>query len=409
LANPSRENNRSYYLRNRIEPKHIPEYGWSWSISWSVVGVRITFILPVANLNGGSRVVAIYARELTRRGHDVSVIAPPPEPIALRRKIKDWLKGGGWISNAERRKSHFDDTEIDCCILDQWRPVSNEDVPDGDVVIATWWETAEWVNALSPRKGAKAYFIQHHEIFPYLPVDRCRATYRFRFHKIVVASWLKQVMKSEYQDEHVDFVPNSVDRNQFFSSARSKQHLPTIGLLYSTSDFKGVDISLSAINAVRRRIPGARVLSFGRLRPSPRLQLVDEVKFFFSPPQDMIREIYSNCDVWLTSSRSEGFNLPAMEAMACRTPVVSTRTGWPEEAIKCGWNGVLADINDVKGLAEGVEWVLSRSNDEWQKLSANALETVAGSSWEASASMFEQALQRACERAALHEIAGGFT
>jgi len=30
-----------------------------------------------------------------------------------------------------------------------------------------------------------------------------------------------------------------------------------------------------------------------------------------------------------------------MEAMACRTPVVSTNTGWPSEAIKSGWNGIL--------------------------------------------------------------------
>ena len=44
--------------------------------------------------------------------------------------------------------------------------MTDVDVPDGDLIIATWWETAEWVNALSPNKGAKVYFIQHHEIFP---------------------------------------------------------------------------------------------------------------------------------------------------------------------------------------------------------------------------------------------------
>ena len=43
------------------------------------------------------------------------------------------------------------------------------------VVIATWWETAEWVAGLSPRKGAKAYFLQHHEVHPGQPVDRVRA------------------------------------------------------------------------------------------------------------------------------------------------------------------------------------------------------------------------------------------
>jgi glycosyltransferase involved in cell wall biosynthesis len=32
-----------------------------------------------------------------------------------------------------------------------------------------------------------------------------------------------------------------------------------------------------------------------------------------------------------------------MEAMACRTPVVATRTGWPAEAIVAGFNGACVD------------------------------------------------------------------
>ena len=127
--------------------------------------------------------------------------------------------------------SHLDGSGLDHHVLDRWRPVTDVDVPDGDVVIATWWETAEWVNALSPNKGAKVYFIQHHEIFPYLPVERCEATYRMPLHKIVVARWLQQVMSTRYGDEIVDVVPNSVDRTQFFAADRGKQSTPTVGVL----------------------------------------------------------------------------------------------------------------------------------------------------------------------------------
>src|SRR4030081_299985 len=94
---------------------------------------------------------------------------------------------------------------------------------------------------------------------------------------------------------------------------------------------------------------------------------------------------YALSDVCATASRSEGFNLPAMEAMACRTPVVSTRTGWPEEAIKSGWNGMLAEIDDIPALAKATEWVLTRNNEEWKTLSLNAYATVGSSSWTASA------------------------
>jgi glycosyltransferase involved in cell wall biosynthesis len=291
-------------------------------------------------------------------------------------------------------------------VLERWRPVVNDDVPDADVVIATWWETAEWVSALGPSKGAKVYFIQHHEIFPYLPVVRCHATYRLPLHKIVVAQWLREIMKAQYADDVVDVVPNSVDRNQFFASVRGKQSAPTVGFLYSTVHFKGLDVSLAALRSVREHIPNLRIICFGAELPRPDLPLPEGTTFSFSPPQNELRNIYSCCDVWLTASRSEGFNLPALEAMACRTPVVATRTGWPEEAVKSGTNGVLVNVDDQTGLAHGLEWVLSRSDQDWRHLSSNAFATAISGSWKASAEMFEKALDHACRRSARGEIAG---
>lgn len=357
--------------------------------------MRVTFVLPGLNMSGGTRVVAIYAEELLRRGHEVSIIAPPARPVPGLQRVRDYLAGKGWTRYRSHMPSHFDGRSINVTLLDRWRRVEEEDVPDADIVIATWWETAEWIRAFRDGKGAKVYFVQHHEVFPYLPIDRCRATYRFPFHKIVVARWLKDLMEREYGDGNVDLVPNSVDRNQFFAQKRAKQQQPTVGLLYSTAEFKGLDIALAALDQVRTNIPGLRILSFGSQDLSGHLALPPGTTYLRSPPQDQIRDIYASCDVWLTASRSEGFNLPAMEAMACRTPVVSTRTGWPDEAIKSGWNGWLADVDDVAELARGVEWILLQNEDEWGRLSDNALASVATSSWAASTDLFEDALGRA--------------
>lgn len=369
--------------------------------------MRIAFVLPAVNMSGGTRVIGIYARELERRGHTVTLVSPPPKPIPFPHKIKRWIEGNSWFSEAERRKSHLDGSGLDHRVLDRWRPVVDDDVPDADVVIATWWETAEWVNALSSNKGAKVYFVQHHEVFPYLPVERARATYLLKFHKIVIARWLRDVMLSEYGDASVDLVPNSVDKNQFFAGTRAKQRVPTAGFLYSNVAFKGVDVTLAALAKARRSIPHLRILSFGSERPSASLPLLEKTDFVFSPVQDRIRDLYSSCDVWVTASHSEGFNLPAMEAMACRTPVVSTKTGWPEEAIETGLNGVLVDVDDEDALARAIEWVVTRQAEDWQALSLNAYKTVEDSSWGASTVLFEAALINAINRAARGEIAGG--
>lgn len=354
--------------------------------------MRITFILPVASLGGGTRVVAIHAQNLARLGHDVRVISLPSPAVSARRKVKSLLTVGKWPSTV-RPQSHLDGRGIAHHVLERWRPVTDDDVPDGDVVVATWWETAEWVNALSPAKGAKVYFIQGHEIFSHLPVDRCHATYRLPLHKIVVARWLRDVMSTWYGDNDVHLVPNSVDQSQFSAAIRDKQPVPTVGCLYSTHAFKGLDVSLAAFRAVRERLPDLRLISFGVGMPPPGFP--EGTELFASPAQDLIPKLYASCDVWITASRSEGFNLPAMEAMACRTPVVATCTGWPEEAVVTGKNGVLVDIDDMSGFARGVEWVLSRSNVDWRELSANAYATASVGSWQESVRMFEAALEYA--------------
>jgi glycosyltransferase involved in cell wall biosynthesis len=365
--------------------------------------MRITFISPT-NLSGGVRVVAIYAQALAQMGHEVCVVSPAPGMTPWRQKLKSWLKGNGWPDDPELQKSHLANLELDHRILDCWRPVIDNDVPDGDVVIATWWETAEWVAALSASKGAKVYFVQHHEIHEHFPGARAGATYRLPLHKIVVAQWLKRVMSEQYGDKVVDLVPNSVDRTLFFAPIRGKQPVPTIGFMYSTVSFKGLDVTLTALRAARDRLPNLRIISFAAERPRSYLPLLKGTEFFRSPPQDEIRNLYACCDVWVTGSRSEGFNLPALEAMACRTPVVSTRTGWPEEAVRSGWNGVLVDIGDEHGLAQGVKWVLTRSDEEWINLSTNAYATASAGSWQESAKLFEKALQHARVRAAQGEI-----
>jgi glycosyltransferase involved in cell wall biosynthesis len=337
--------------------------------------------------------MVIYARQLMRMGHVVRIISPPAPTASLAKKIRFWLRGDGWLGDPTVPESHLDGSGVDHHVLDRWRPVTNDDVPDGDVVIATWWETAEWVNALSPNKGAKVYFIQHHEIFPYLPVERCKATYRMPMHKIVVAQWLKDVMRTQYGDEAADVVPNSVDRSQFFAAARGKQGTPTVGMLYSTTHWKGVDVSLAALKRVKKQMENLRVVAFGSERVSPRLPLPDWVEFHYRPHQNELRSLYSRCDVWLCGSRQEGFHLPPMEAMACRCPVVSTRVGGPLDIVEEGINGCLVDVEDSGSLAERLVGVLRLNEVEWQRMSEAALATAARYTWDHAATLLESALR----------------
>ena len=226
-------------------------------------------------------------------------------------------------------------------------------MPPSDIVIATWWETAEWVDALDASKGQKCYFVQGHEVYSWLPQERSRGTYRLPLRKIVVSEWLKHIMELEYGDLTVDVVPNAVDHSIFNAPPRSKQNRPTVGLLYSSTPTKATDVALRTLESLRHRLPELRVLAFGLEDPNP--PLPSHIDFSGDPSLKTISRIYRECDVWLTASRSEGFNLTAMEAMACRTPVVATQTGWPAEAIVQGVNGACVPVDDIAALERETE------------------------------------------------------
>jgi glycosyltransferase involved in cell wall biosynthesis len=352
--------------------------------------MKINFVMPVVGLSGGIRVVAIYAKKLQERGHIVHLISPPSPSPTWRRRIRNLINGDHHVRIPP---SHFDGLDVAHHVLERHRQVVDSDVPDADLTIATWWETAEWVAALSRSKGAKAYFVQHHEVFSWLPRERVEATYRLPLHKIVIAEWLRRVMSEQYGDDDVDLVSNAVDHAQFFAPPRSKQQRATVGFMYNTADFKGVDVTLEVVRRVRRRKPDLRVLVFGgEAMPA---SVCPGAEYVRRPAQHLIRDIYAGCDVWLTASRSEGFNLPAMEAMACRTPVVSTRTGWPEEAIVNGVNGWCVEVDDVDAMTAATARVLESSNEVWQSMSQNAHATVEHASWDTAALQFEAALFRA--------------
>lgn len=355
--------------------------------------MKITFVCPPLNMTGGIRVVALHAKYLQAFGHEVHVVAPPRATRGrwadLRRRLR--LPP---VALRPQPPSHFDGTGVTVHLLDRPRRVLAADVPDADVIVGTWWETAEMVAAMPPAKGRQVYFVQGHEVFTHQPLDRVIATYRSDQQKIAVARWLADAIERDGNRQGCTIVPNAVDRTLFFAPPRERNARPRLGTLFSENDNKSFDIALAAIALVRKAMPDVEVVALGADAPVKYQGRLDGIALTLQAPQARLREVYASCDVWLTCSKTEGFNLMAMEAMACRTPVVSTRTGWPVEAIAEGVNGALADVDDVQGLAAALLRILHLDGAQWRALSEGAARTVADSSWERSARLFEAALNR---------------
>jgi glycosyltransferase involved in cell wall biosynthesis len=353
--------------------------------------MRVTFVLPFAGLSGGIRVLSIYAERLRRRGHEVTVVSHPQPKRRLLGKLRSLVQGSGWPKEPELEPSFFDGLAVPHYVLESARPVVDGDVADADVVLATYWKTAPGVAALSPRKGAKCILLQGYETSGGwdAAID---AAWRLPLHKIVVSKWLVDLARERFGDSKVYYVPNSVDTAQFHAPERSQQERPTVGLLYSTLHLRGVDVSLAALERVKRQMGNLRLLAFGAEPVSAQLPLPDWAEFHYRPPQDELRRLYDQCDVWLCGSRREGFHLPMLEAMACRCPVVSTRIGGPADTVEPGINGFLVDVEDATGLAERLVEVLSLSGVNWRRMSDAALATATRYNWDDATDLLETAL-----------------
>lgn len=365
--------------------------------------MRVTFVLPYAGLQGGLRVIATYADRLKRRGHEVVVVSTP-ETIRMRSKLKSLLLGRGL---PELQPSHFDGVDVPHRVLDTVRPVTDADVPDADVVVATFYPTAPGVLHLSPSKGAKAIFIQNYEMEEGRPNPDLDASWRMPMHKITISKWLVDLAGDKFGDHVVSHVPNSVDSEQFHAVSRGKGSIPTVGFLYNTFSLKGLDTSLAALKQVASSMSSLRVISFGAEKPYSKFPLPPSAQFFYRPAQNMIRELYAQCDVWMCGSNVEGFHLPPLEAMACRCPVVSTKVGGPVDIIEDGVNGFLVNVKDHEALAERVLRVLDMPENEWRRMSDAAYHTAASFSLEEATDLFEEALKLAISRSRRGDLGGG--
>ena len=359
--------------------------------------MKITFILPPVNLSGGVRSTAMLASHLIKRGHEVLAVCPANPTPTLREQFRSLKKFKGWIPTVKRQPSQFDDVDVPLTILESDRPITADDLPDADVIVATWWETAEWVVKLPPSKGAKAYFIRHHEVHDYLPKERSAATYSLPLHKITISQWLVDIMKTQYGDTTVSLVPNSIDTTKYSSDPRPKPSQPTVGMMYSTKGWKGCDISLDAFNIAARSLPDLKLVAFGFGNPADTLPLPPNAEYVRQPPQAQIKELYGKCDAWLFGSRLEGFGRPILESMACRTPVIGTPAGAAPELIAAG-GGILVKPEDPEDMARAIVKLCSLPENEWQAMSAIAHATACGYTWDDAAERCEAAFKMAIER-----------
>jgi L-malate glycosyltransferase len=360
--------------------------------------MRITFLLPsfAARPLGGYRIIYEYANRLTLRGHDVAVVHPvrigyehrnPPanalqwlrmEAGALKRRV--WTPRLTWFHVDPRVRMHF--------VPD----ASERHIPDGDVIFATFWATAEEVLRYGPAKGRKCYYIQSYETWGG-PVERVDATWRAPLARIVIARWLvEQGIELGLAADDVTHVPLGLDSASFTVRTPIAERPPRVAMLGSTVPLKGLADGVRALELARAKLPALEAVLFGtEPRPSA---LPSWIEYRQQPPHDvLVDEVYNGAAVYLCPSWIEGWHLPPAEAMACGCALVSTDIGGVRDYAEHEVTALLSAPRQPDLLAANLIRLLS-DDALRHRLAAAGRERIRSFDWSRSVDRFEAFLRR---------------
>jgi len=101
------------------------------------------------------------------------------------------------------------------------------------------------------------------------------------------------------------------------------------------------------------------------------LGILDKVLFMGNSNE--VNKLLCYSDLFLLPSETESFGLAALEAMAARTPVISTNSGGLSEVNINGVTGYLSDVGDTDDMAKNGISILENL-DRLQEFKTNALE-----------------------------------
>lgn len=352
--------------------------------------LRITFLLPGSGHlpTGGGKVVYEYANRLSRRGHRVSVIHPglnasASTPFQVIRGAIAFVQRSA--TGSFRPQSWF---KIDPRVRMLWVPtLSSRFIPDGDVVLATAWATAEWIAGYPACKGDKHYLVQSWETWDG-PEDRVRATWTAPLKKIVVARWLRDI--GDELGVKCSYIPNGIDFDQFGLDTPVEVRDPSqVMMLYHSHPVKGSADGLAALSLVAKEVPNLKVTLFGISAPdSP---LPRWVTYRRLPRQWDLRKCYNQASIFLSPSRTEGWPLPPAEAMFCGAALAATDIGGHREYAVHGKTALLSPACAPEKLAENV-LRLMRQPELRATIARQGHECIRQCSWTRAVDSFEKRL-----------------
>jgi UDP-glucose:(heptosyl)LPS alpha-1,3-glucosyltransferase len=214
-----------------------------------------------------------------------------------------------------------------------------------------------------------------------------------------------------FQRADVAVIRNGVDAAHFSASAIARMRESSRAqwnfspehfvLLLIGNDWRNKGLNTLLAAAAKCRELPIRLMIVGQDDPAPFREAAENLgvpdRLQFCPPAADVRTFYAAADALVSPSLEDSFNLPLLEAMSCGLPVVASPRAGISEWLTAGRDCLL--LNDPENADELAAAIRSLVNEPAKRyeISANAVKTAAGFSWDTHTSELRKLMVKAAE------------
>jgi len=269
---------------------------------------------------------------------------------------------------------------------------------DSGILCATVWDTAFPVAEVAKiNKGIKpCYFIQDDETTftdpdgeRFVSAGPVIESYSHIRKKIVNSKWVVDRIAGEHKVDGCVYIPVGVDTNLFHPRHREDSTPTVLFFCRPETPRRGADLVQRVCSELTARYPDLRLVTYGGTLPN----MPAAVEQLGTIPQEEAAQIYSQADVFLEASHTQGFGLQGLEAMASRCAVVSTRNRGIDNYGRDQQNCTLIDIGDQEA-AVGAIVELIEDHSKRQRYVDAGMETAAEFDWWRIAEQWDKELRK---------------
>lgn len=220
-----------------------------------------------------------------------------------------------------------------------------------------------------------------------------RHAFRAPCPKVCVAGWLVDVGRElGVPADELVHVPIAIHHDRYRTTRPIAGRPRRVSFCYSTHAQKGATLAVDVLTRVKADVPDVEVVTFGAVTPEH--DLPDWMSYVLRPPQEqLVDDVYNTSQVFLCTSRVEGFGLTNVEAMACGAALVTTDNGGSRDYARHGETALVAPFGDAEALSRHVIAMLE-DDDRRVAVATAGRDHVRQYEWDRTGEMLEAFLER---------------